>query len=322
MLPGYGPHADEFVVVGAHYDHLGRGGPGSLMFGSHAIHHGADDNASGTAAVLATAERLAAAGRLSRSILFVNFTAEEEGLIGSGFFVLHPPVPLSKMVAMINLDMVGRVREEQLFVGGSGTESDFDRLLATADSGLPLKLKDSGPYIGRGGYGPSDHMSFAVHKVPVLFLFSGMHADYHRPTDTADKINYRDLENVVTLTNRLVDELAVAPREPYDGRFDSQSALAELTGASGGRRASLGVIPDYASDNPTGVRITGTVGNSAAEKAGLRDGDLLTRIGATQLNSIYDLQDYLANARPGVHVTLEYVRDKQVIKVDIVLGGS
>ncbi|MBV8781419.1 MAG: M20/M25/M40 family metallo-hydrolase [Phycisphaerae bacterium] len=318
-LPGTGPHAGEFIVIGAHYDHLGRGGPGSLMFGSHAIHHGADDNASGTAAVLALAERLTRAGRLNRSVLFINFTAEEEGLIGSEYFVQHPPIPLSKIVAMINLDMVGRVRDAQLFVGGTGTEIDFDRLLADADRQLPLKLKDSGPYIGRGGFGPSDHMSFAQKSIPVLFFFSGIHADYHRPTDTAEKLNYDGMEAVVTLAHRLVDELADAPREPYDAEFDSQGAMTSLLG--GGRRASLGVVPDYGSTDPSaGVRITGTIPGSPAEKAGLRDGDVLIRIGATRLDTLYDLEQFLSDAHPGEAAELHYRRGREDFKSQVTLG--
>jgi aminopeptidase YwaD len=320
-LPGYGPHADEYVVVGAHYDHLGHGGPGSLAFGSHAIHHGADDNASGTAAVMELAERLTRAGRLPRSVLFCNFTAEEEGLIGSAYFVNHCPVPLPKIVAMLNLDMVGRIRDERLYIGGAGTADAFDAILATADAGLPLHLKESGPYIGRGGYGPSDHMSFARKKIPVLFLFSGMHADYHTPTDTAEKVNYEGIDQAVALSARLIDEMALMPIEPYDAKFDSMSAMAMASGDSSGRRAALGVIPDYGTDDTTpGVKIMGTHPGSAAEHAGMQAADILIAIDATKIDSLYDLEGYLEQAKPGDKVKLVFLRDKRRVEANAVLG--
>jgi hypothetical protein len=320
-LPGEGPHADEYVVVGAHYDHLGHGGPGSLAFGSHAIHHGADDNASGTAAVMELAQRLTRAGRLQRSILFCNFTAEEEGLIGSAYFVNHPPVPLAKIVAMLNLDMVGRIRDERLYIGGAGTGDAFDSMLTAADAGLPLVLKESGPYIGRGGFGPSDHMSFAQKKIPVLFLFSGMHADYHTPTDTAEKVNYVGIDQTVALGQRLLDAMAIMPVEPYIAKFDSISAMAAQSGDGSGRRAALGVIPDYGTDDTTpGVKIMGTHPGSAAEQSGMRGGDILIAIGSSRIDSLYDLEGFLERAKPGDKVKLVFLRDKHRMESGAVLG--
>ncbi len=318
-LPGFGPHADEYVVVGAHYDHLGHGGFGSLAIGSRAIHHGADDNASGTAAVMELAERLTRAGRLQRSILFCNFTAEEEGLVGSAYFVNHCPVSLSRIVAMLNLDMVGRIRDDRLYIGGAGTCDAFDSILSSADAGLPLNLHDSGPYIGRGGFGPSDHMSFAQKKIPVLFLFSGMHADYHRPTDTAEKVNYDGIDQAVELSARIVNEMAVMPHQPYIAKFDSLASMGGV-GDSNGRRAALGVIPDYGTDDMTpGVRIMGTHPGSAAEKAGMRSGDILIQIGASRIDSLNDLEEYLEKAKPGEKVNLIFLREKQRIEAAAVL---
>jgi hypothetical protein len=320
-LPGSGPHADEYVVVGAHYDHLGHGGIGSLAFGSKAIHHGADDNASGTAAVMELAQRLTRAGRLQRSILFCNFTAEEEGLIGSAYFVNHPPVPLAKIVAMLNLDMVGRIRDERLYIGGAGTCNAFDSILSSADAGLSLKLKESGPYIGRGGYGPSDHMSFAQKKIPVLFLFSGMHADYHTPTDTAEKVNYDGIDQTVALSDRLIHDMAAMPVEPYDAASDSMSVMAMAAGDSSGRRASLGVIPDYNTDDTTpGVKIMGTHPGSAAEKAGMKSGDILIGIDSTHIDSLYDLEGFLERAKPGDKIKLIFRREKYRMEAIAVLG--
>jgi hypothetical protein len=324
-LPGYGPHADEYVVVGAHYDHLGHGGFGSLAIGSRAIHHGADDNASGTAAVMELAQRLTRAGRLPRSIIFCNFTAEEEGLIGSAYFVNHPPVPLAKIVAMLNLDMVGRIRDERLYIGGAGTSDAFDSILSSADSGLPLTLKESGPYIGRGGFGPSDHMSFAQKKIPVLFLFSGMHADYHRPTDTAEKVNYEGIDQAVALSDRILNEMATMPVQPYNAQFDSMAALGggigDKSGDSAGRRAALGVVPDYGTDDTTpGVKIMGTHPGSAAEQAGMRDGDILIGVGSARIDSLNDLEEFLERAKPGDKVKLVFLRAKQRVETNAVLG--
>ncbi|HMO27426.1 MAG TPA: M20/M25/M40 family metallo-hydrolase, partial [Tepidisphaeraceae bacterium] len=218
VWPGQGPRAGEFVVVGAHYDHLGRGGAGSLAPDSTAIHHGADDNASGTAALLHVAERIARTGPRERSILFIAFTAEERGLIGSARFVDDERAPVDRIVAMINLDMVGRVRNDMLYVGGGGTAAGFESVLKEIDSASPLQLKS----MGRGGRGPSDHASFSRKQIPVLFLFSGLHEDYHRPTDTADKINYEGLADVVSVTSKLVERIAAMPREQYVDRYDAE----------------------------------------------------------------------------------------------------
>jgi len=312
-VPGTGPNADEFVIVGAHYDHLGRGGPGSLAPRSHEIHHGADDNASGTTSILALADRLSKSPPLPRSILLVTFSAEEEGLIGSQQFVTHPPVPLSKVVAMLNLDMVGRLKDEQLLVGGQGTAAAFDAILKRADRETGLQIKD----FGRGGIGPSDHTSFALKKIPVLFLFTGLHSDYHRPTDTADKINYEGMEQILNFSQRLIEELADMPRQQYVGISDQSAS--HIMG--GGARASLGVVPDYSSgDSTQGVKITGTSPDSAAEKAGLKADDILIRFDDKKIDNIYDLTDALASAKPGQKVKIRVLRDGKEITVDATLA--
>lgn len=220
VLPGRGKHADEYVIVGAHYDHLGYGGPGSLSPGTRKVHPGADDNASGTSAVMEMARLLADQPPHRRSILFICFSAEETGLLGSSYFVNHPSVPLSKVAAMVNLDMVGRLRNQTLLVGGSGTARPFEQILADLDEQSPLKLKD----FGKGGFGPSDHLSFALKKVPVLFLFTGLHVDYHRPTDTADKINYDGMAKVVHFGVNLVERLCDMSKSAYIDSADSYSA--------------------------------------------------------------------------------------------------
>ncbi len=329
LLPGKGPHADEIVVIGAHYDHLGHGGPGSLAPGSHAIFHGADDNASGTATVLKLADYFVHQGPQARTLLFATWTAEEEGLIGSQHFVEHPPIPLDRIVADLNLDMVGRIRANVVYIGGAGTAPAFDKMLDEADKGFvdpqgkaepPFELKS----FGRGGYGPSDHMSFALHKIPVLFFFSGMHADYHRPTDTSDKINYAGMEEVAQFGEKLVTELIDMPRQTYVEVNDSGNAMAHMTG--GGTRVTLGVVPDYSEGTEQtqtrGVRITGTVPGSPAAAAGLKEGDIIMQFGADKIDSLYDLSDVLGKSKPGDKIKLGVMRAGKRVELEATLSAK
>lgn len=331
-VPGSGSLASEYVVVGAHYDHLGMGGPGSLYQGGKAIHHGADDNASGTAAMIALAEQVAhdpglalrprswMAEEARRSILFVAFTAEESGLIGSSQFVQHPPVPLESVAAMLNMDMVGRVKNEMLYIGGAGTAGPFDAFVKRADEDSPLEFKE----FGRGGFGPSDHMSFAAKKVPVLFLFSGMHADYHRPSDTADKINYEGLAQVVSVARELTLDLATMPKSEYLASADSANPHMMGVGSTGGgtgSRASLGVIPDYGTDiSKGGVRITGTSPGTPAAAAGLKDGDVIVAFGDKKIDNLYDLTDALSAAKPGDKVKIKFLREGKEVAAEVTLA--
>ena len=319
-LPGVGPRADEYVIVGAHYDHLGRGGFGSLSPKSREIHSGADDNGSGTAAVIELAQEYAARARAGqfplRSIVFMAFTAEEEGLIGSAHFVSHPPLPLDKVVAMLNLDMVGRMRDETLYVGGAGTAASLEKILTEADRNSPIQIKD----IGKGGRGPSDHMSFAMKKIPVLFFFTGLHGDYHRPTDKIEKINFNGMAQIVDLSSRVIDRLAAMPREAYATSADAHSMSTGM-GSAGGSRASLGVVPSYGDESAIkGVRITGTSPGSPAELAGLKEGDVLITFNDKSLDTLMDLSTALASAKPGDKVKLKLLRDNKPVAAEATLG--
>jgi hypothetical protein len=323
IVPGAGPHADEYVVVGAHYDHLGHGGFGSLSPKSKEIHHGADDNASGTAALMELAREFATASRSGhppeRSILFITFSAEEEGLIGSAYFVNHPSVPLDRIVAMLNLDMVGRLRDESLFVGGAGTAASLENIIETADKGFPLKLKD----MGKGGRGPSDHMSFAMKKIPVLFFFTGLHADYHRPTDTLDKINLNGMAEIVEFSSRVIHQMATMPRESYITAADAHSMSVGMDSGqtSGTRRATLGVVPSYGDEaGIKGVRITGTSPGSPAEAAGLKDGDIIVGYNGKPLDSLMELSNLLAAGKPGDKIKLVVLRDKKEMPFEATLA--
>lgn len=339
-----GVKRDEYVVVGAHYDHLGRGMRGHGRIAStrrtdNDIYNGADDNASGATAMLKLASRVARGPTPRRSIIFVAFTGEEEGLLGSAKFVEQPPVPLSQVVAMLNLDMVGRIRatpsgmnassksstttsattrevgEGILYVGGSGTAPSFAGIVRRVDERSPLSVLD----IGRGGLGPSDHMSFALKKIPVMFFFSGLHGDYHRPTDDEDKINYRGIDLVVDLVQDTLNQVAALPREAYVSSADASSV--RMGSSSSGSRVTLGVVPDYGSvESGGGARISGTTPGTPAAAAGLKAGDSIVKFGERDVETLYDLTDCLAAAKPGQKVKLKILRDKQPIEVEVTLA--
>ena len=220
--------------------------------------------------------------------------------------------------------MVGRVSNEKLLIGGKGTAPNFDQLIADADAGLPLKLGE----FGKGGIGPSDHTSFALKRIPVLFFFSGLHLDYHRPTDTADKINYDGMNEVVDLGERVVKALSTMPRQKYNGSFDA-SGLAQMAGPTtgpaqnAGPRPSMGAIPDYAQgeDAKGGMRIGGIMPGSPAEKAGLLQGDLVTEFNGDKIDNMMDYTNALGKARVGQTAKLSVVRDGKKINVEATLSA-
>lgn len=317
LLPGRGKLKDEYVVVGAHYDHVGMGGPMSMARGVKQIHNGADDNASGTTVLIDLAEKLAQSKSPRRSILFVAFTGEEWGLLGSKHFVDHPPVPLDKIAAMLNLDMVGRVTKDTLFIGGRGTAEAFDSILARIDEQSPLNFKD----IGRGGFGPSDHMSFAMHKIPVLFLFSGLHGDYHRPTDDVEKINFEGLREVTTISEKMIESLAAIERPAYVTTSDNTHYAIGSPTSAGGSGVTLGVVPDYSSDVSTGgSKISGTVPGSPAEAAGLQADDVIVKFNDRAIDNLYDLSQALADSKAGDKVTLKVRRAGEEIELQATLA--
>jgi hypothetical protein len=315
LLPGTGARKDEFIVVGAHYDHLGRGETGAIGPNRNEIHNGADDNASGTTAMLKAASLLAREQKRDRSILFIAFTGEEQGLLGSEHFVKNCPVPVEKIAYMVNLDMVGRVQKDTLLVGGSGTAEGFDAILQKADARSPLALKTAGGDVGaKGGIGPSDHASFAKAKIPVIFFFSGTHKDYHRPTDDADKINFAGMEDAIDVTIDVVHQLDRLPRQAYVDKFDRSMS-------GGGRsRVQLGVMPSYTESETPGVTIDGTMPDTPAAKAGLLQGDVIVQIGQDKLTSVSDLSDVLVKHKPGDSVKVIYIRTGETKETDVTLA--
>jgi Zn-dependent M28 family amino/carboxypeptidase len=318
FVSGTGPHKDEYVVIGAHYDHLGRGERGSMAANAKQIHNGADDNGSGTTAVLELAKLMGKKYSGDRSLIFATFVGEERGLLGSEYFVEHPPVPLEKITAMLNLDMVGRVKNDVVFVGGNGTAKDFDELLKKADENSPLILKNAGVDVGgRGGIGPSDHMSFAMKKIPVIFIWTGMHADYHRPSDKVDKINFLGIAEVVDFCRELIPKLAALPREQYVDSYDKMRG----TGMSG-MKVRLGIMPDYNADPAiVGVRVAGTMPDSPASKAGLKDGDVIVQIAKDKIASLGDYMTALGKYKPDDAVTITVERDKKRVDLNAILSA-
>ncbi|HVG22418.1 MAG TPA: M28 family peptidase, partial [Blastocatellia bacterium] len=314
IISGSDPQlAGEYIVIGAHYDHLGLGGPESLAAVPEGqIHHGADDNASGTAGLLELARVMAKdRAKIKRSVMFIAFSGEELGLLGSGAYTKAPLAPLASTVAMLNMDMVGRLRNGSLFVGGVGTSPSWKPLLeklneakgATASS--PGNGSQSRFQLGLGqdGFGPSDHQSFYVRDVPVLFFFTGTHDDYHKPSDTADKINSEGVAQVA----EYVREIAVSvANEPQRIAFNRVKVESKPTG--GGFRVYLGTVPNY-SDQSDGMKLDGVRPGSPAERAGLRAGDVVVRLGKTPIKNVYDYTYALGELRAGEEVEIVIRRD-------------
>jgi hypothetical protein len=306
-LPGKGKLAKEYIVVGAHYDHLGRGGFGSRSPRSNEIHNGADDNASGTAGILEIARLVGhAPEQQGRSVLFVAFTGEEQGLLGSQHWVEHPPVPLESVKAMLNLDMIGRISGTSLMIGGTATSTVFPPLITLADAQSPLEMKT----VWANGFAPTDTTSFVARRIPVLFFWSGTHVDYHRPTDDPDKVNYEGAAETVNIVVNVLQELRIRRDLAYSAGPTTGPTTQESTPGLRAGGASLGVIPTYGEDDgANGMKIQGTSPGSPAEKAGLKPGDVLTAIGDRKITSVYDLTDVLNERKPGDLVKLKFLRD-------------
>jgi Zn-dependent M28 family amino/carboxypeptidase len=309
-LPG---QTDEYVIIGAHYDHLGRGNFDSLAPSQVGqIHPGADDNASGTAGVLELARLLAPQrGQLKRSILFMDFSGEELGLLGSAAWVKDPTRPLAKAVAMINMDMIGRIKDDKVYIGGVGTGSSFKSVLEQAQKDAPFKIEYSA-----GGYASSDHTSFVTKKIPVLFFFSGLHSDYHKPSDTWDKINAPSAARLLDMVGNVAVQLASAPDAPT---FQVVAEDKPATGGGGGGYGPyFGSIPDFG-QTENGVKFSDVKPNSPAAKAGLKAGDVLVQFGDKPIKNLYDFTDALRRSKVGDVVEVKVLRDGQPLTVSVKL---
>ncbi len=308
-LPGTDPAlAHEIVVVGAHYDHVGRGGQGSLdPRAGGEIHNGADDNASGTAGMLELAQAFCQSGqRPRRTILFMGFSGEERGLLGSEHFVTHAPVPMKDVVAMVNLDMIGRLRDGSLEVGGVGTSPGFRALAEQALTAQGLKAS-----YDPSGYGPSDHASFYGAKVPVLFFFTGLHDDYHRPGDDFDKFEAAGASKVARAAFLCAEAIANA---------DARPAYVEVArqGRGDPDRPRLGVMLDRARTSG-GVGVQQVVDGGPAARAGLRAGDVIVRLGEADVDTARDLVAALGQQKLGETVKVVVLRGTERVTLDVTL---
>lgn len=337
ILPGSDPNwKNEAIVIGAHYDHLGLGGEGSGSLSARTgIHHGADDNASGVAGLIELARMFSSQNpKPRRTIVFIAFSGEEEGLIGSNYYVNHPIVPLTNTVAMINMDMIGRLKEKSLIVGGVGTAQEWRALIGAANdvqgmtvslnsagadrtmpTGIPVVTGSNGKPVvtldpskkfvltlNEDGFGPSDHSSFYAKQVPVLFFWTGNHEDYHKPSDTADKINYEGESRVVSFVARIVSDI-----DKGDKRPTYAVAKSESQGRAGGFRVYLGTIPNYAETND-GLKLDGVRDDSPASKAGLKAGDRIVKMAGHEVKNVYDYTYALGEMKAGQEYEVEIVR--------------
>src|SRR5882672_9746346 len=313
ILPGTSPTLrGEVVVIGAHYDHLGFGGFGAMDPDSTGrVHNGADDNASGTAALLEIA-RLLSGKKPARTVVLVAFSGEELGTLGSSYFVQHPvPQPADSIYAMLNLDMVGRLRSARLLALGAATAKEFPALLDSLNTPARFDLRASGD-----GWGPSDHAVFFAARRPVLHFFTDLHEDYHRSTDDWDKINAAGLAQVAQFVADLAWTLA---NRPGPLTFVDAPRPQVTAGSGSGYGAYLGTIPDM-TGSPGGVRITGVRAGSPAEQAGLKAGDVITAIGAKLVANLYDMTDALRSHQAGDTVVIVVQRDGAEQRVTAVLG--
>ena len=317
VLAGHDKHLrDEVIVIGAHYDHLGLGGFGSMAPDSTGrVHNGADDNASGVAAILAVARELKDR-HPDRTIVFIAFSGEEEGLLGSTYYVKHPLFPLDRTVAMLNFDMVGRLRSDKLIVYGAGTALEWPRLLDSLNGKYHFDLHASGD-----GYGPSDHASFYAEHRPVLHFFTDLHEDYHRPTDDFALINEDGIAKVAAYAGDVVQVIADRPvgLSFVDLPPPQPAAGASSTAVTPGYGAYFGSIPDM-SENPGGVRITGVRAGSPAEAAGLKGGDVIVKMGDADVPDLQAMTNVLRSHKAGDTVDVIYLRDGQRLTTRVTFG--
>jgi hypothetical protein len=309
VLEGSGPLAKETIILGAHYDHLGYGGPNSLARGSTAIHHGADDNASGTTSLIELARRFGQMPkREGRRLVFIAFSGEESGLLGSAYYCEHPLIGLSDTAAMVNMDMVGRLavedeksrKKDELQVWGTGTAKTFDELTESLNKKYGFRLKKV-----KGGFGPSDHASFYAKKIPVLFFFTGDHKDYHRPSDTADKINVPGMRRVADLVQDVVVELAQAPKRPEYVKAASDAA----DQVRYDDMPRLGFRPGSYGEEDGGVLVGGLSAGGAAEKAGIKEGDRIIEIAGKPVKNMSSYMVLMAAQKKGAELEIGVLRD-------------
>jgi hypothetical protein len=305
ILPGEDEKLkDEYVIIGAHFDHLGMGGPGSSSrtIDTVAPHHGADDNASGVAMMIELAEKFASTkGSHKRSIVCIAFSGEELGLLGSKYFAENPGIDLTTVNAMINLDMVGRLQEtNKLQIGGAGTAEGLKDLIYSSTDTSVTKLA-----LSEEGYGPSDHSSFYGKNIPVLFYSSGAHLDYHTPFDTYDKLNYQGMENIASLVYNTASILASSDERLI---FKEAGPKVDTGRAMRKRGVTLGIMPDFAGNIKNGLRADFVTPGKPAAMGGMKKGDIITAINGKKVNNIQDYMFRMGQLKHGETINVEVLR--------------
>lgn len=314
VIEGEGPHANETILLGAHYDHLGYGGNGSLAPRSKEIHNGADDNGSGTTTLIEMARRYGTRGKKpARRMVFMTFCAEERGLIGSKYYVDHPIIPLSSCVAMVNFDMVGRLREDRLTLNGIKSATEFEKIANDINVKYQFKIGQD-----MSVDGSSDHASFYQKGLPVYFFFTGTHPDYHRPGDKVDKINFAGMRKISDFAQELIDVLLTMPEKPHFTRPE-RSPQRTMT-FSRGQGAALGIMPDYR-DDIKGVMVSDVTEGGAAQRAGIKSGDIVTAIAGQSIENIQVYMSIIAKFKPGDKTEVTIKRGKESKNLPIVFGG-
>lgn len=303
---------NEWLIIGAHFDHLGMGGDGSLYRGEEPqIHNGADDNASGTTGVLELAEKFVSVkDKIKRNIAFFTFSGEELGLLGSNYLVNNLPFPVQSAIAMINMDMIGRLNDSSLIVYGTGTSSGWKDILNKFNTqGFKLTLNEE-------GFGPSDHSSFYGAKIPVLFFFTGTHEDYHKPSDDTEKINFQGEQDILNYIYDIVMDIDGNPERP-----DYLLVEKKQTGQMFARKVYVGTVPDFAS-NVDGYKISGVSEGSPAQLAGLQGGDIIISFGGKKISNIYDFTYALGDFVPGDEVDVVVKRGGEQITFKVKLASK
>ncbi len=340
ILQGSDPELrNEAIVIGAHYDHLGRGGEGSLAPKSGAIHHGADDNASGVAGLLELARLLSSQRpKPRRTIVFIAFGGEEQGLLGSNYYVNHPAFPLASTVTMLNMDMIGRMKENQLVIGGVGTAAEWRSVIEAANVLKPANVVAAGSAgdrlplvaatadrtvagtdlktqlrltLSEDGYGPSDHSSFYAKQIPVLFFWTGTHEDYHKPSDTAEKINYEGQVRILGLSTRIIRSIDANDQRPV-----YTVARTAAPGRATGFNVYLGTIPNYA-DTGEGLLLDAVREDSPAAQAGLKAEDRIVKLAGREIRNVYDYTFVLGELKAGQTYEVEVLRGSDRLSLKI-----
>lgn len=316
ILRGTDPaYRGQYIVVGAHFDHLGRSSRFAMdPEAKDAIRNGADDNASGTAAVLQLA-RMLSVSRPRHSVIFVNFSGEEEGLLGSQYFVDNPPVPLDSIVAMLNFDMVGRLEGDKLLVYGTGTATELPALVDSANRSALPAFDIQG---GGDGFGASDHSSFYVKNIPVLHFFTDTHRDYHRATDDVEKINAEGEARVVDLAWRTIGSL---DRRSTHLAFVRTAQPSRMRASGNGSQVYLGSVPDMSAGKVPGLRLTGVRPGSPAEQGGLQADDIIVEFGGATVTDLQSYSEALYSHKPGDKVNVVLLRGGKRVEVTVTLGS-